>query len=250
MNKENYLDRIKYSGPLEPNLCFLNKLQKNHLLNVPFENLDIHYQRPIELNIERIYEKIVQHNRGGFCYELNGLFYELLLSLGFNAKRVSARVYKKDKEYSPEFDHFAIIVKINDTEYLTDVGFGEFIFKPLELQFGIIQKDQRASFLIDKYKDGHLRVNKITNGKLRPELIFKNVERELEEFTGMCEYHQTNPKSHFTKKRLISIPTETGRITISGNTLKLKTGDTITEKELENENEFEKELWNRFQIKI
>ena len=100
-NRKKYLERIKYSGRLEPNLDLLKKLQKNHLLNVPFENLDIHNQIPIELNIDRIYEKIVQNNRGGFCYELNGLFYELLLSLDFNAKRVSARVYIKDNEYKP-----------------------------------------------------------------------------------------------------------------------------------------------------
>jgi len=249
-NRKKYLERIKYSGRLEPNLDLLKKLQKNHLLNVPFENLDIHNQTPIELNIDRIYEKIVQNNRGGFCYELNGLFYELLLSLDFNAKRVSARVYIKDNEYSPDFDHFTIIVKIGNSEYLTDVGFGEFIFEPLELQFVKIQKDQRGSYLIDNYKDGHLRVNKSENGKSTPEFIFKNVQRELEEYAEMCEYHQSNPNSHFMKKRLISLPTENGRITISGNILKIKEKNKITEKELKNEAEFEKELWDNFKITL
>ena len=100
MNKEKYLARIKYVGKLEPNLNLLKELQKSHLLNVPFENLDIHNQTPIELNVKRIYEKIVINNRGGFCYELNGLFYELLLLLNFNAKRISARVYNKDSGYT------------------------------------------------------------------------------------------------------------------------------------------------------
>lgn len=249
-NREKYLDRINYLGSLEPNLVVLKKLQKNHLLTVPFENLDIHYQTPIELNIDRIYEKIVQNNRGGFCYELNGLFYELLLSLGFNAKRVSARVFKKDNEYSPEFDHFAIIVKIGTTEYLTDVGFGEFIFEPLELQFGKIQKDQRASYLIDKHTNGYLQVTRIENGQAVPEFIFKNVGRELKEYTEMCEYHQSNPNSHFMKKRLISIPTENGRITISGNTLKIKENNNMSEKELKNETEFKQVLWEYFKIAL
>ena len=95
MDKGKYLDRIKYSGGLEPSLDLLKKLQKNHLLNIPFENLDIHFKVAIKLNIDRIYEKIVQNNRGGFCYEINGLFYELLRSIGFKAKRISARVYNK-----------------------------------------------------------------------------------------------------------------------------------------------------------
>ncbi len=75
MDTEKYLNRIKYSEPLEPNLDTLKKLQKSHLLNVPFENLDIHNGIPIELSVDRIYEKIVNQNRGGFCYELNGLFW-------------------------------------------------------------------------------------------------------------------------------------------------------------------------------
>jgi len=70
----------------------------------------------------------------------------------------------------------------------------------------------------------------------------------LLEYQEMCDYHQTNPKSHFKKKRLISLPTEKGRITISGNTLKIKKNDSITERDLKNETEFEKELLNKFKI--
>ncbi len=250
MDKEKYLDRIKYSGGLEPTLNLLNKLQKYHLLNIPFENLDIHNQIPIKLNIDQFYEKIVVRNRGGFCYELNGLFYELLLLLGFNVKLISAKVYEKDNEYTPEYDHCSIIVKIGNIEYLTDVGFGEFIFRPLELQLREIQNDERGSFLIDYLDNGYLRVNKIENGKSTPQYIFKNVKRELDEYTGMCESHQANPKSHFMKKRLISLPIENGRITISGNTLKVTKNQSITTKELKNETEFVSELWDKFKINI
>ncbi len=250
MDKEKYLNRIKHTGSLKPNLDLLKKLQKNHLMNVPFENLDIHYQTPIELDINRIYEKIIHKNRGGFCYELNGIFFELLLLLGFNAKRVSARTYKKNNEYNPEFDHFTIIVKIGSTEYLTDVGFGEFIFEPLKLQLGEIQNDERGSYSINKFENDYLRVSKIENGKSTPEFIFKNIERELIEFKEMCEYHQTSPNSHFIKKKLISRPTDNGRITISGNILKVKEDNLIKEKELKSETEFEKELWDKFKISL
>lgn len=245
-----YLDRIRYSGQLEPSLQVLKKLQKNHLLHIPFENLDIHYNNPIELDINQFYNKIVERGRGGFCFELNGLFYELLLSLGFNAIRVSARVYSKEKVYSPDFDHLTIIVTIEDTDYLTDVGFGEFIFEPLEIEVGKIQNDERGSYYIDTYEDGYLRVNKIENEKSTPEFIFKKVERELSAYAEMCEYHQTDPSSHFMKKRLISLATENGRITISGDILKIKENNTTTEKELKNETEFEKELWDKFKISL
>jgi len=41
MDKEKYLNRIKFSKSFEPSLDALKGLQKNHLLHVPFENLDI-----------------------------------------------------------------------------------------------------------------------------------------------------------------------------------------------------------------
>lgn len=54
-----YLNRINYKGVLKPNFEVLKELQKCHLLSVPFENLDIHYKRPIELDNTKFYKKIV-----------------------------------------------------------------------------------------------------------------------------------------------------------------------------------------------
>jgi len=98
MDVDRYLSRISYKGSREPNLKLLTALQEQQLLHIPFENLDIHYKTPIELDVSRIFEKVVNNNRGGFCYELNGLFYELLRLLEFNVKMVSARVYNTDKK--------------------------------------------------------------------------------------------------------------------------------------------------------
>lgn len=248
-NKEKYLRRIKYSENIEPNLNTLRKLQKAHLLNIPFENLDIHNNVSIDLSIQKIFDKIVNQNRGGFCYELNGLFYELLLALGFDAIRVSARVYGQNKGYGKEFDHLAIIVTINNTKYLTDVGFGEFTFEPLKIKLGIIQKDERGNYLIDKFDKSYFRVNKVEDNQKYPEYIFRDKERAFHEFEKMCIYHQTSPDSHFTSKRLITLPTENGRITISGSTLKIKEVESVTEFILKNEAEYKNELWNKFKIK-
>ena len=133
METTRYLERIKYSGGLGLTMELLNALQKQHLLNVPFENLDIHYKTPIELSLTDIFEKVVNKRRGGFCYELNGLFFELLRSIGFPVKMVSARVFNNEQQtMSAEFDHLAIIATIDSLDYLVDVGFGEFALQPLE----------------------------------------------------------------------------------------------------------------------
>ncbi|MDH3650282.1 MAG: arylamine N-acetyltransferase [Saprospiraceae bacterium] len=250
MNIERYLQRINYSGSLEPRREVLQQMQKAHLLAVPFENLDIHIGIPIELDVSRFYAKIVENNRGGFCYELNELFNDLLKSLGFNTKRISARVYSKDLGYGQEFSHLALIVIIEKMEYLVDVGFGEFSFGPLELQIGEIQNDERGNFMIDYFDNTYLRVNKITDGITTPEYIFENSERDLSEYQTLCTYHQTDRNSHFTQKKLISKPTEHGRITISGNQLKTNTGTIFTESIIKNEAEFNEMLLNYFNMKI
>lgn len=251
MNKNTYLKRINYIGTEQPNIKLLQQLVQAHLLHIPFENLDVHYGTRIEINRDKIFEKIVLNKRGGFCYELNGLFCELLNTLGFKTKKISARVYNdKTEKYGAEFDHLAIIVVIDGTEYLTDVGFGEFIFAPLKIELETIQQDKRGDYVLDKYDEDYFRVNKIVDGKKIPEYIFKNRDRTWLAFSEMCHYHQTSPDSHFTKKRLITRPTMNGRITITGNTLKIKNKKKMIETLLVNEMAFEKQLWNWFEIKI
>lgn len=250
MDYTEYLNRINFSGDLKPSLNLLRNLQKAHLLTVPFENLDIHLHRKIELDTHKMYQKIVEQNRGGFCYELNGLFFELLTYLGFEVKRISARVFDKEKGYGPEFDHLALIVKMEEVEYLTDVGFGEFAFFPLKIEMGKEQSDPRGTFILDQYEAGFIRVNKSNGGKLNPEYIFKNEEKELIDFKEICDHYQSHPDSHFKKKRMISLPTKEGRVTLSGNILKTKEGDTMEESLIQNEKDYERKLWDFFGVRL
>src|SRR5215471_13583888 len=119
MDVKKYLERINYWDGINDSADVLTKLQQSHLLNVPFENLDIHLGRRIELS--NSYNKIVNHRRGGFCYELNGAFFQLLKLIGFDVKLISARVRNKEKSFGAEFDHMAIIAKTEDTKYLVDL---------------------------------------------------------------------------------------------------------------------------------
>src|ERR1044072_5729389 len=148
MDIKRYLQRIGAdAGSPACTAETLRFLQRQHLLHVSFENLDIHWKRPIVLNAGKFYQKIVGENRGGFCYELNGLFNVLLQELGYETKMVSARV-GGGGNFSPEYDHMAIIVKAakaDGEEYLADVGFGDFIAEPLKLVLDIEQEIGRAS---------------------------------------------------------------------------------------------------------
>lgn len=92
MDRSAYLARIGYEGALTPAIETLRGLHRAHVMTVPFENLDIHLGRPISLNPADLFRKIVVDRRGGYCFELNGLFTLLLEDVGFAVTRLAARV--------------------------------------------------------------------------------------------------------------------------------------------------------------
>src|SRR2546427_10996750 len=112
MKSKTYTERIGYRGPLRPTVEVLRKLQRGHMLSVPFENLDIHLGRPIIQSGNAFYDKIVKHRRGGFCYELNGSFASLLKKLGFKVSMLSAGVARRGGGFSPDFDHMTLLVQL------------------------------------------------------------------------------------------------------------------------------------------
>ena len=136
MDPNAYLKRINYSGSLAPTAESLRALHLAHLANVPFENLDIHLGNPIHIDQAGFYAKIVNRGRGGFCYELNGLFAWLLQALGFEVTFLSARVGDGKGGFSPEFDHLTLHVTCPAdpasaaVPWLADVGFGECFMTP------------------------------------------------------------------------------------------------------------------------
>jgi N-hydroxyarylamine O-acetyltransferase len=96
MDVDAYLARIGYTGVREPSADVLGYLHRAHMLAVPFENLDIHLGVENVLDPEHVFDKIVTRRRGGWCYELNGLFALLLEALGFDVTRYSAAVVLSD----------------------------------------------------------------------------------------------------------------------------------------------------------
>jgi N-hydroxyarylamine O-acetyltransferase len=250
MDMKLYFDRIKYRGSIDATFEVLSNLQLMHLMNVPFENLDI--QNHIKIDLDNLFNKIVIRKRGGFCYELNGLFYKLLKEIGFTVKMVSARVYNTNaKNYSPEFDHMALIVSIKDDQYLVDVGFGEFALGPIKMEPDRETNDITGIFRIELFDDNYKAVEKKNiEGKFIPEYIFSEKERQTEEFYQRCYYHQTSKESHFTQKKICSLPTQNGRTTLTGNTLKITEKGIVTEKNLDNEQEVRQVLSVYFGIRM
>lgn len=250
MDIQSYLQRINYRGKTAPTLQCLQEIHRAHALSIPFENLDIHYGNTITLDIDRIFHKVVLQGRGGFCYELNGLFHYLLRELGFEVKMIAARVYNPITfELGPEFDHMANIVTIMGEEYLADVGFGSFYTLPIPLKPGLFYEDSYGNYTLESLNENKFLYKFKEMQDWVKRYIFTTTPRKFADFSEMCNYHQINPNSFFTQRKFITLPTLDGRITIVGNSYKQSfRGRLIKEKEL-SKKEYRKILLKCFGIK-
>ncbi len=228
MDVARYLDRIGHRGVHAPSTELLFTLHLAHLTRVPFENLSIHQREPIELRADSLFDKIVNRQRGGFCYELNGAFAELLLALGYSVDRLAARVYGADGKHGIPFDHMCLRVESEGEAFLCDVGFGECFVTPLRFEERDEQHDGRAAFRIEGEQERDLWMRD-RSGEWRREYCFTLTPYALADFEPGKIYHTTSPASHFTQKRICSLLTEQGRITLRDDRLIERVGDRVVE---------------------
>jgi N-hydroxyarylamine O-acetyltransferase len=223
-----YLARIGAARPARADAAALRELQLRHLLAVPFENLSIHLGEPIVLEPAALLDKLVRRRRGGFCYELNGAFADLLSTLGFGVTLLAARVFGEGGPGSP-FDHLALRVEVDgDGPWLADVGFGRHSSYPLRLDSREEQADPGGTFRIAETADGDLDV--IRDGQ--PQYRLEPRPRSLADFEPTCWWQQTSPRSHFTRSLVCSLLTGDGRVTLSDRTLIRTAGDRREERTL------------------
>ncbi len=220
-----------------------------HLLAVPFENLDISLGRTIVVNEDAILNKVIHLRRGGFCYELNTAFAALLRALGFQVTLLSARVARAHGGEGPEFDHLTLGVDLQQP-WLVDVGFGESFLEPLRLQTNLEHRDPAGIFHLVE-KDARIHMEKSEpDGTWKPQYSFTLQPRRLEEFAAMCHHHQTSPDSSFTKNRICSRATPTGRITLSNLKLITTENGRRLEKLLDSEEQWRSTLHDQFGIDL
>ncbi|MCK2244337.1 MULTISPECIES: arylamine N-acetyltransferase [unclassified Crossiella] len=225
-----YLARIGAELPAAPTAAALADLQRRHLRTVPFENLGIHLPGELSLDPADLAEKIITHRRGGFCFELNGLFAELLRAVGFTVTLAGARVFHATALGPPQ-DHLALLVTDEQgVVWLSDVGFGRFALSPLRWDSRAPQADAGGTFrLIDAGPEVEVWHGDSGAYRVDPRPL------PLRDFAPMCWWHQTSPKSHFTRNVMVSLPLENGadRVTLSGHTLIRTEGDLRHEQQIE-----------------
>ncbi len=148
---DTYLSLLKISERKAPTFEFLKILYNNHIETIAYSNLDFKLRRKVSLKPEDIIQKFVNEHKSGICYELTYAFYNLLLTLGYNAQAIFVNLEKIDNLiFKPsETAHAAILVHFDNNVYLLDVGFGNTFRNPICLN-GDITIEQKGSYRIIK----------------------------------------------------------------------------------------------------
>ena len=235
MGRERQLDWLRLLERIgatrrDADLATLRHLQRHAILCLPFENLDIPLERPIRLQHEAIYRKIVSGDRGGFCYELNECFYQCLLAMGYDAQRLEARVELGGP--GAPFDHQVTLVRLQGVCWLADIGMGDSSLTPLNLDCREAQTDQRSWFRVAH--DTGLATGRIEilrqwqTGEWSTVLLINPEPQPWERFAERCAWQQRSPDSVFVRKRLCTRATPSGRVSLTGNVLR-EEGDVAAE---------------------
>ncbi|MDI1320940.1 MAG: arylamine N-acetyltransferase [bacterium] len=120
-----YFARIDYSGPRAPTLATLQAIAGHHVAAIPFENLDVLLNRPPRLDPAALMEQLVHAQRGGYCFQQNGLLLHVLGALGFAVRPLSARVrIQRPRDFVPPRTHLFLRVELADGPWIVDAGVG------------------------------------------------------------------------------------------------------------------------------
>ena len=241
MNIPAYLARLKYSNSVKPDAETLHGLQFAHLLNVPFENLDIGLKRPIQLSEEALWEKIILRKRGGFCYELNSLFAWLLKQIGFDVTYLNARVFNREGNLGIDFDHLALLVRVpnQSVHWLADVGFGDSFNQPLSFEERGEQVQGLRAYRLEQTSDGYITWQKNYDGSWERQYFFDLQPHNFPaDYETACLYHQTSIESSFKRRSIISKATPDGCVSLEAGRLIVTTNGQREERLVANQEEY------------
>ncbi|ACS85410.1 arylamine N-acetyltransferase family protein [Musicola paradisiaca] len=244
-----YLLRIGVETLPEAPRPRLDALHLAHLRHIPFENLDVIFQKTIIPGLPATYDKVVERRRGGFCFELNYCFYVLLKSLGFDVQMLAGQVWNEEGFYGRPFDHLFVLVKLPQETVLADISFGDAFSVPLPID-GQVSHERDVSFRVEDCYGEYRLLKRSPTQAWQPLYKFSLQPRQLHEFDEMLAYHQHSPASPFTSKALCTRLTPEGRITLSDNKLIVTRYGQKTEQSVGSVDEYVCCLRERFGIEL
>lgn len=217
---QDYLQRIEFPHTVRADLASLRAVMRHQLFSIPFENTEVQAGKVPSLVPEDIVHKLVVERRGGYCYEVNGLFAMVLQALGVPYYFVAARpmFYRVRRPRT----HMAVVATLNDEPWLFDLGFGSHrIRAPMSLQrLGESVAQDGDAFMLSRTEDGEFLLRARVDDQWHNQNSFAATPVEWVDFGPMNWLNATHPDAVFVQKLLVIRHHEAGRTVLLGNMLK------------------------------
>jgi N-hydroxyarylamine O-acetyltransferase len=197
MDARPLLARLGVDAPLRADLPTLRRLHRAWRTHVPYENVDIQLGRPIHLEPEALIDKFGRRRRGGFCYEMNGALALLLRSVGFAVDVVQAGVLRAVRGDEAWGNHVALLVTLDDGQWLADTGIGDAFLEPLPLRAGS-HRQGVLTYRLERLDTATWRVHHHPGGTVAS-YDLRTEPRALDEFIDPCRQLATSPESPFVR---------------------------------------------------
>lgn len=230
---EAYLNRLGFDSDSFSHLTSrsagaLSDLQYAHVHHIPYETLDILAGIPFSLDREAVYDKVVTRGRGGYCFELNGLFCWLLIQLGYAPQQRFARFLRGETQI-PMRRHRVLKVEAEGRFYLCDVGVGSIApRRPILLEEGLEQPQGKECYKVSRDPFLGWVLWELHHGTWRKLFSFTEEPQLDIDFVTVDYYCQNAPDSFFRTKAMAFLRTPDGYNSLSGDEFRIFQGDRVT----------------------
>jgi N-hydroxyarylamine O-acetyltransferase len=248
MDLAAYFERIGFHGPARLDLATLKALHRAHLSAIPYENFDVQFGRPLTTSAEEAFEKIVRRRRGGWCYEMNGLFAAALDAVGFEVTRLAGAVRRSQVGDVMIGNHLVLKVDLAEGPWIADVGFGDGALEPFPLREGEIDADGFTCRL-ERIEGGWWRFHNHAFGGA-PDFDFQEAPADPALLTEKCLWLQEWPESPFRMNAVAQRRRPGEVLALRGRTLKHSRPDGSSERLIGSAAEFVEVLSRDFGLDL
>jgi len=246
---ETYFQRIGYEGTARLGIDTVSALMRHQLFTIPFENLDVQAGKIVSLVPEEIAEKLLRRQRGGYCYEVNGLFAMALEALGISYRFVAARpmFYPTRRPRT----HMAIVAEIDGARWLCDLGFGSYgIRAPVNIgRLDVDIPQDGDTFRLTKNERDEYILMALVQGTWTNQFGFDLSAQEWIDFAPANHLNSTHPDAIFVQKLLVVCHRPEGRSILLGDRLKTITATSVEEETIPAD-KLPTVLWHQFGIDV
>ena len=248
MRLTDYFKRIDWSGVTAPTLDTLGALLRAHNHSIPFENLDVQLGNTSTTKVEDAYDKIVLGNRGGWCYEQNGLFGWALSEIGFDVRRISASVMRAHRGPTSHANHLTLLVSLprDHTCWLVDAGFGGSLLQPIQLKEGTHYHEPFTVGL--RQLDDECWQFWENLGEDEFSFDFEDVPADEGAMSARCHYLQTSLESGFVQNLVCQLRRPDSHIVLRGRVLSVVTSEGKRKRVLDSADELVATLRDEFKL--